>query len=48
MELITLVITAILAAVLAVAGVTATLMVMLRDGYRARPFQSSYDSRQPN
>ncbi|MGO2751533.1 MAG: hypothetical protein ACTIA6_15890 [Pseudoclavibacter sp.] len=47
MELITLIITGIFAVVIAAAGVTATVIVMLRDGYRARPVQSNYDSRQP-
>ncbi|WP_282858382.1 hypothetical protein [Pseudoclavibacter helvolus] len=47
MELITLVITGIFAATIAVAGVTATMVVVLHDGYRARPVQSNYDSRQP-
>lgn len=47
MELITLIIAGIFVAAIAVAGVTATLVVMLRDGYGPRAFQSSYDSRQP-
>lgn len=47
MEHIALIITGIFAAALAAAGVTATVIVMLHDGYRARPFQSNYDSRQP-
>ncbi len=47
MELITLIITGIVVATIAVAGVTATCVVMLKDGYGHRAFQSSYDTRQP-
>ena len=48
MELIPLIVIGIIAILIAGAGVTGTLIVMTRDGYRARPMQSSYDSRQPS
>ncbi|WP_181026923.1 hypothetical protein [Pseudoclavibacter sp. RFBB5] len=47
MELSPLIVIGIIVALIAAAGVAATLVVMMRDGYRARPLQSNYDSRQP-
>ena len=47
MELITLIITGIVVATIVVAGVTATLVVMLKDGYGHISFKCSYDTRHP-
>lgn len=47
MELVEVVITGIVAATLMTGGITATVLVLLRDGYGARAFQSNYDTRQP-
>ncbi|WP_424467068.1 hypothetical protein [Pseudoclavibacter helvolus] len=47
MDLIMLIAGGVIAVIAAAFGVSATIVILLRDGYRARPFQSSYDSRLP-